>query len=86
MSRSGEPSSRIIFASYYNAGVRAYDIDNPYHPREIGYFVPPNPEKMFDPRPERPKVLSSNDSFIDTQGIMYLTDANAGLHILQFEG
>jgi len=79
-------SSRFIFATYYNAGVRAYDIDNPFHPREIAYFVPPNPERMFDPRPDRPKVTSSNDCFIDTQGIMYLTDANGGLNILQFEG
>lgn len=79
-------SSRLIFATYYNAGVRAYDIDNPFQPREVGYFVPPNPERMFDPRPDRPRVTHSNDCFVDTEGVMYLTDANAGLTILQFEG
>ena len=82
----GFQSSRLMFATYYNAGVRAYDIDNPFQPREIGYYVPPNPERMFDPRPGRPQVIQSNDCFIDAQGVMYLTDANAGLNILQFEG
>jgi hypothetical protein len=41
---------------------------------------------MFDPRPGRPQVIQSNDCFIDAQGVMFLTDANAGLNILQFEG
>ena len=34
-------SSRFIFATLHNAGVRAYDIANPFQPREVGYFVPP---------------------------------------------
>jgi hypothetical protein len=79
-------SSRFIFATYHNAGVRAYDIENPFQPREVGYYVPPNPERMFDPRPNRPQVVQSADCFVDREGVMYLTDSNAGLNILQFEG
>jgi hypothetical protein len=79
-------SSRLIFATYYNAGVRAYDIDNPFQPREVGYYVPPAPEKMMDPRPNRPQVIQSCDCYVDKNGIMYVTDTNAGLNILQFEG
>jgi hypothetical protein len=41
---------------------------------------------MIDPRPNRPRVIQSCDCFVDAQGIMYLTDSNAGLNILQFEG
>jgi hypothetical protein len=82
----GLQSSRLIFATYQNAGVRAYDIDDPFRPREIGYFVPPDPERMIDPRPGRPKVIQSADCFVDAAGVMYLTDSNAGLYILQFEG
>ena len=52
----------------HNAGVRAYDIDNPFQPREVGYFVPPNPAKMMDPRPNRPQVIQSCDCFVDPQG------------------
>jgi hypothetical protein len=79
-------SSTLIFATLHNAGVRAYDISNAFHPREVGYFVPPNPTRMMDPRPNRPQVILSCDVFVDTQGIMYVTDSNAGLNILQFEG
>ena len=79
-------SSRYIFATYQNAGVRVFDIENPFHPREAGYFVPPDPERMFDPRPGRPKVIQSADCFVDAQGLIYMTDNNAGLYILQFEG
>ena len=79
-------SSKIIFATYYNAGVRVYDIENQFQPKEIAYYVPPDPEKMMDPRPNRPKVIQSCDCYVDRNGVMYLTDPNAGLNILQFEG
>jgi hypothetical protein len=79
-------SSRLIFATYYNAGVRVYDIDNPFQPREVAYYVPPAPEKMMDPRPNRPQVIQSCDCYVDKNGVMYVTDTNAGLNILQFEG
>ena len=79
-------SSHHIVATYHNAGVRVFDIENPFQPREAAYFVPPDPERMYDPRPNRPKVIQSADCFVDAQGVMYLTDNNAGLYILQFEG
>lgn len=79
-------SSRFIFATYYNAGVRVFDIANAFQPREVAYFVPPDPARMFDPRPGRPQVIQSADCFVDRSGLMYLTDSNAGLNILQFEG
>jgi hypothetical protein len=41
---------------------------------------------MFDPRPNRRKVIQSANCFVYAQGVMYLTDNNAGLYILQFEG
>ena len=79
-------SSRIVFATYQNAGVRAYNIDDPFRPREIAYLVPPDPQKMMDPRPGRARVIQSADCFVDAQGIVYVTDSNAGLTIAQFEG
>ncbi|MBI3512645.1 MAG: hypothetical protein HY060_01010 [Proteobacteria bacterium] len=79
-------SSRLIFATYYNAGVRVFDIDDPFRPREVAYYVPPKPERMIDPRPNRPQVIQSADCYVDANGIMYLTDTNAGLNILQFDG
>jgi hypothetical protein len=79
-------SEDIVFATYHNAGLRIYDIRNAYEPKEVGYYVPPPPEKIVDQRPNPAKVIQSCDVFVDPQGLMYLTDTNAGLYILQYEG
>ena len=79
-------SSRLVFSTYYNAGVRVFDVEDAAKPREVAYYVPPNPTKMVDPRPNRPQVLQSGDCYVDRNGLMYLTDQNVGLNILQFEG
>ena len=31
---------RIIFVAYFNAGVRAVDVRDPYSPKEIAYYIP----------------------------------------------
>ena len=31
---------KFAFISFFNAGVRALDIRDPYHPTEVGYFIP----------------------------------------------
>jgi hypothetical protein len=38
------------------------------------------------PTDNRPQVIQSADCFVDAQGVIYLTDNNAGLYILLFEG
>ena len=79
-------SSETIFATYQNAGLRVYDIRNPFRPEEIGYFVPPNPTRMMDPRPDIKKVLHSVDVYVQPDGRLYMTDFNAGLYIMQWTG
>ncbi|PWC13691.1 hypothetical protein B4923_07015 [Brenneria roseae subsp. americana] len=79
-------SSSLIFATYQNAGVRVYDISNPYQPKETGALVPAAPQKMVDKRPGRPRVIQSCDVFVDAQGIVYSTDYNAGLSIIEYRG
>lgn len=79
-------SSTLIFATYQNAGVRAYDISNPYQPKETGALVPAAPERMMDKRPDRPRVIQSCDVFVDAQGIIYSTDYNGGLSIIEYLG
>jgi hypothetical protein len=79
-------SSETIFSTYQNAGVRVFDINNPYQPKEIGAFVPAPPKKLVDPRPNRPLVLHSADVFVDRQGLVYTTDFSVGLYILEFTG
>jgi len=40
---------------------------------------------LVDGRANPAKVIQSCDVFVDNNGIMYLTDTNAGLYILQYE-
>lgn len=79
-------SSTLIFATYQNAGVRVYDISNPYRPKETGALVPAAPDRMMDKRPGRPRVIQSCDVFVDAEGIVYSTDYNAGLSIIEYRG
>ncbi|TCV92984.1 LVIVD repeat-containing protein [Biostraticola tofi] len=79
-------SDTLIFATYQNAGVRAYDISNPYRPKETGALVPAAPAAMMDKRPGRPRVIQSCDVFVDAEGIIYSTDYNAGLSIIEYRG
>jgi hypothetical protein len=76
-------SSELIFATYQNAGVRAFDIRDPYRPRQIGALVPPKPARMVDHRPNRAQVIQSADVCVDAAGLIYSTDYNGGLYILE---
>jgi len=78
--------SDLVFATYHNAGLRVFDIANAFEPKEVGYFVPPPPERLVDFRPNTAKVIQSCDVFVDANGVMYLTDTNAGLYILEYQG
>ena len=79
-------SSELIFATYQNAGVRVFDIRDQYRPNEVGAWVPPVPSRMMDQRPNRARVIQSADVFVDKSGLIYSTDYNAGLFILEFGG
>jgi hypothetical protein len=79
-------SSSIIFATYQSAGVRAYDITDPFRPEEIGHFVPPMPSRWVEPLRGRAKMRHTADLFVAVDGLIYATDYDAGLYILQWQG
>src|SRR5262249_57287504 len=37
-------SDQIVIGTFFNGGMRAYDISNPYVPKEVATFVPPPPK------------------------------------------
>ena len=79
-------SSELIFTTYQNAGVRVFDIRDQHRPSEVGAWVPPAPARMMDHRPKRDRVIQSADVFVDSGGLIYSTDYNAGLFILEYGG
>jgi hypothetical protein len=78
--------SDLVFATYQNAGVRVFDISDQYRPIEIAALVPPPPSHVVDRRPNRPRVIQSADVFVDPNGIIYSTDYNGGLYIMEYGG
>jgi hypothetical protein len=84
---------KLAFLSYFNAGVRAVDIRDPYHPKEVGYFIP-SITTATDKRcvkvdgQDRCKVaIQTNNVETDDRGYIYIVDrANTGMHILELTG
>ncbi len=84
---------KLIFIAYFNAGVRAVDIRDPFNPKEVGFFIPattPNTDKrcvtLGDA--QRCKVaIQTNNVEVDERGLIYLVDrADTGLHIVELTG
>ncbi|HET6307164.1 MAG TPA: hypothetical protein VFG12_08260 [Rhodopila sp.] len=79
-------SEEVIFATYHNAGLRVFDIRDQFEPKEIAYWVPPVPKKLVDPRPNIALAAQACDAYVSKDGIIYLSDWNAGMHVLEYKG
>ena len=71
-----------VYLTYFNAGVRVYDISEPVHPREIAHYIPADPKRRLGMLPKT-LVTQSEDVIVDRRGVIYVTDKNHGLHILR---
>ena len=78
-------SEDMLFATYHNAGLRIFDIRDPYAPREIDRFIAPPPTRILDPRPGNALAPQTCDVNVQADGTIYLSDWNAGLHVLQYD-
>jgi hypothetical protein len=71
-------SERLVFATYFSAGVRVYDLADPEHPVEVAHWIP-------GPPPGQP-VAQINDLFVDPGGLVWVTDRiGGGLYVLEPE-
>jgi hypothetical protein len=84
---------KLAFVTWFNAGVRAIDIRNPYQPKEVGYFIPSITEATdkrcvkVDGQDRCKTAIQSNNVETDDRGYIYVVDrANTGLHILEVTG
>jgi hypothetical protein len=72
---------KMVAVSYFNGGVRLYDIREPQAPREVAFYVP-EADALTDT-----DGYMTNNVEIDNRGYIYVVDRNgAGMDILQLNG
>jgi hypothetical protein len=83
---------KLVFVAYFNGGVRAVDVRDPYAPREAGFYIPATTERTAERcvtnGTRTCKVaIQTNNVDADERGLVYLADrANTGLHIVRLTG
>jgi len=80
-----EKQADLIYLTYFNAGLRIFNIEDPRNPREVGWFIPPQPTKRIGPVPAK-LTTSTEDVLVDTRGNIYITDKQWGLFVLRYTG
>lgn len=72
-----------VLMTYFNAGLRLFDISDPLQPAEVGWFVPQDPQDRHGPLPTT-LVTQFEDVLVDARGYIYCTDKNHGLFVLRY--
>ena len=80
-----EKQADLIYLTYFNAGLRVFDVKDPRVPKETGYFIPPTPPKRIGLLPAA-LVNQTEDVLVDTRGNIYITDKQWGLWVLKYTG
>lgn len=69
---------KLVFATYFSAGLRAYDLSDPRFPREVGWFLPSSPGLQRG---------GADDVIADRRGYVFVTNSfGKGLWILEYTG
>jgi len=73
--------TKTVVGSWFNGGVRAYSIEDPHHPVEIGYLIDAAPPGNAS------HTIQINDVYVDENGLIYANDRlSGGLDIIKYTG
>jgi len=69
-------SQELVFATYFNAGLRVYDLADPDDPVEIAHWIPECPPNQA--------AAQINDVFVSEDHTIFVTDrVNGGVYLLE---
>jgi hypothetical protein len=61
----------LLYLTYFNAGLRIFDVSDPRQPHEVGWFLP-----RIGPWAEHFRGLE--DVIVDTRGNVFVSDGKEG--------
>jgi hypothetical protein len=81
-------SPSLVYITWYDEGVRAMDISNPFAPVFLGHYLSPRTGAPAAPTSTVRRDRHTREIFQDPDtGLLYLTDGNgAGLMVLRYNG
>jgi hypothetical protein len=68
----------LCYVTWFGAGLRILDINDPAQPKERGYIIPKPGDGQTAP--------TTNDVAMDERGLIYFTDKACGLDVIEFKG
>jgi len=74
-----------LYCCYFHAGMRVYDLSDEYYIKEIGYFIPPNPDYVCFPALPGPRMATTEDCVVDDRGNIFMCCLEDGLYVLRME-
>jgi hypothetical protein len=67
----------LLYVTWFAGGLRIMDINDPANPKERGYFIPKPGDGV--------KAPLTNDIYIDRRGLLFVTDKERGLDVIEFK-
>lgn len=71
-------ADNLIYVTWFAGGLRIFDIGDPANPMERGYFIPKPGNGVAAPL--------TNDVVKDHRGLLWVTDKERGLDVIEFKG
>jgi hypothetical protein len=80
-----QQQGNLAYLTWFNAGLRVYDVADKRLPREVASFMAPLPQKIY--MPAYGNFVRMEDVLVDTRGYIYVSGgAQQGVWILRYTG